>query len=60
MIAALLIEGLGGFAAATVEVSAASAAWQAACRPWWARVLTRSVSAAILLAGVEYTLTVRR
>ena len=57
--AALLLEGLGAFAAATVEVSVASAAWQHACRPWWARVLTRALSAAILLAGAEYCFTAR-
>ena len=56
--AGLVIEGLGAFAAATVEVSTASAAWQAHCRPLWARVLTRGVSVAILLASVEYLLTV--
>ena len=36
----------------------ASAAWQAACRPWWARALSRGVAVAVLLAATEYTLTV--
>ena len=48
---------MGAFAAATVEVTVASAAWQAACRPWWARALTRGVAVAVLLASTEYTLT---
>lgn len=56
--AGLLIEGLGAFAAASVEVSTASAAWQAHCRPWWARALTRGVAVAVLLAATEYALTV--
>ena len=56
--AGLLLEGLGAFAAASVEVSVASAAWQAKCRPWWARALTRGVAVAVLLSAAEYTLTV--
>jgi hypothetical protein len=56
--AGLVIEGLGGFAAASVEVSTASAAWQAHCRPWWARALTRGVAVAVLLAATEYALIV--
>jgi hypothetical protein len=56
--AGLLLEGLGAFAASTVEVTVGSAAWQAACRPWWARALSRGVAVAVLLAATEYTLTV--
>jgi hypothetical protein len=54
----VLIELLGGWAAAGVEVSRSQAAWQHACRTWWQRVLTRGVAAAILIAGAEYALTV--
>ena len=49
---------MGGFAAASVEVTVATAAWQAQCRPWWARALTRGVAVAVLLSAAEYTLTV--
>ena len=54
----LLIELLGGFTCAAVEVSATQAEWQAACRPWWARVLTRSLAAALLISGTEYIFTI--
>lgn len=53
----LLLELLGAWAAATVEVSVAQATWQAACREWWQRALTRAVAAAVLLSGTEYALT---
>ena len=56
--AGLLLEGLGAFAAATVEVTVASAKWLAECRPWWARALSRGIAVAVLLAATEYTLTV--
>jgi len=54
---ALLVEGLGAYAASSIEVSPAEAAWEAACRSWWARALTRSLSAAVLVATFEYTFT---
>ena len=54
----MLLEGLGAFAAATVEVTVASAKWLAECRPWWARALSRGIAVAVLLAATEYTLTV--
>jgi len=58
LLTGMVIEGLGGFATASIEISVASAAWQATCRAWWERVLTRGLATATLLGGFEYFFTV--
>ena len=57
LVAALLIEGLGAYAASAVEVSTTSAQLQATCRTWYARALTRSLSAGVLVSTFEYVFT---
>ena len=53
-----IVHGLLTFGASSIEASTASALWQAQCRTWWERVLSRGMAVAVLLATGEYTLSV--
>ena len=58
LIIGCITHGLITFGASSIEASTASALWQAQCRTWWERVLTRGMSVAVLLASCEYTFSV--
>jgi hypothetical protein len=57
LVVAFFLQGCGAFAAAAIETTPASAAWQAYCRKWWERGLTRGLSTSVLLGFTEYAFT---